>query len=401
MDIGKEAFLTRAVRAFGEAKALLIEYATGTGKTRAALECARGARSLAIIVAEKNHVDKVWKAEMDKWDIHFEEVHFMHASHIKPIAVDIVIWDEAHMITEKRAEAYRKIAKDKAVFLSASMRQERMMLLMEVEPDIKVVSATLKDAAKAGAIHMPIIYPVAIDTLDVPGTYAVRIARTYRVWKTVNTWDKSMGDKPVMVKGPFLPVADALDRAIQYFSVVRKNGDMAKILGTKRKLMYTKAKCAFLRDHLPQVLATRAGKSIIWGSDKSNFGTLFQGKLKFTDYAFHSKLPAAVKRRNMRAFMEGDLPFLYVVNLMVTGITPPPTCNAFLVINATYSSTVRLVQQIGRATRRAGNMVFAFYLKNMKKEEEWIAKLSKLAHCHEPITVQEAVSLLAQGDDGA
>lgn len=106
---------------------LLLEWATGTGKSLAAIKIQDRHKpvSTLLTVAQIPHIDN-WKKEYQKADLisllETTEI-FCHASlkKYKGRRVNLLIIDEAHHMSEQRVEILRTIKADKVILLTATM----------------------------------------------------------------------------------------------------------------------------------------------------------------------------------------------------------------------------------------------------------------------------------------
>ena len=164
---------------------VLLEYATGVGKSKAAMGCIKN--NALIIHHRILHVDN-WEEEIKKWGYNFNRDYLTYASlpkkksidHALAMNYDTVIVDECHHITEKTVEALKKICKGKRVILlSATVSYDKKRLLQEAVK-FRAIAVTLKDAIQYGMLPSPIIHKVSVklDNIDKNYHYMIKLDRT-------------------------------------------------------------------------------------------------------------------------------------------------------------------------------------------------------------------------------
>lgn len=157
---------------------VILEWATGTGKTFASLQIinniiSKNKNAFGYLICKENTHLKNWMQEIDKQgmnDLLPNMESFLYASLKKRIKVaDFIIFDECHALTDSRVrEANRLIGKDtKLIFLSATIQQSKRCLvysLCRVPPEVYKI--TLMDAINAKLLPQPEIFLHEIELND-------------------------------------------------------------------------------------------------------------------------------------------------------------------------------------------------------------------------------------------
>ena len=163
---------------FKNNKNVLLEWATGTGKTRQAIRAIdfldkEKHNSILIVVAETAH-KKNWIEEFNKWnkailsDINYDITLICYDSlhHYRDNHFDMVILDEAHHIgTEIRTDILRTISSDRFILLSATIEQNIIKEISDIIGYIKISRIPLQEAIALGLIPQPkiILVPMTLD----------------------------------------------------------------------------------------------------------------------------------------------------------------------------------------------------------------------------------------------
>lgn len=139
----------------------LLEWATGTGKTMAALEAMRNVGgNWLVVLSERQHISN-WYATMQKHDvleytrnmtiILYASLHKYENGKFKGI-----IFDEAHhLFTEKRLTIFKTIEFEKSILLSATMEQVDKQLYASNFGGLKTIKISLKRAIELGFLPKP------------------------------------------------------------------------------------------------------------------------------------------------------------------------------------------------------------------------------------------------------
>lgn len=148
--------------------AVLLEYGTGVGKTKIALDACNGYKTL-IVYKQKPHYDN-WLKEIDKWSIDsslftFTTYNSLH-KHID--SYEYLIFDEAHAITKAKVPFIKQINTNKIIYLSATVEYDKKILLNDISR-YKILKYSLQNAIDENVLPEPVIY---IHTTELDNTLA-------------------------------------------------------------------------------------------------------------------------------------------------------------------------------------------------------------------------------------
>ena len=161
-----------------EANCLVLNLATGTGKTKIAIECTNKIcervfkreeepTHVLILVSKTVHKD-VWKKELDKWGIKtdciiiecYESLHKYEDAYF-----DVVICDEAQHLSEARQESLKTIhIQDLLIVLSATLKKE-LCWFFKANYKTEFIKCDIKEAIEDDVLPEPTIYllPLKLD----------------------------------------------------------------------------------------------------------------------------------------------------------------------------------------------------------------------------------------------
>ena len=174
----REELSKLALSKVDEANCLVLNLATGTGKTKIAIECTNkicdrvfkreeDSTHVLILVSKAVHKD-VWKKELDKWGIKtdciiiecYESLHKYENTHF-----DVVICDEAQHLSEARQEILKTIhIQDLLIVLSATLKKE-LCWFFKANYRTEFIKCDIKEAIEDDVLPEPTIYllPLKLD----------------------------------------------------------------------------------------------------------------------------------------------------------------------------------------------------------------------------------------------
>lgn len=158
-------------------KSLILEWCTGLGKTKVALECIRMVSgkytsedfSVLILLAETSHKQN-WIDEFEKWGMEeylkyvtLECYHSLHKHLGKKYK--LVIYDEAHHLSEARIITAASIEVEYMVALSATLPSEVKRRLSSLYGRGFQSAVSLSDAIDGGILPKPkvLVVPLTLD----------------------------------------------------------------------------------------------------------------------------------------------------------------------------------------------------------------------------------------------
>ena len=174
----REELSKLALSKVDEANCLVLNLATGTGKTKIAIECTNKIcdrvfkreeepTHVLILVSKTVHKD-VWKKELDKWGIKtdciiiecYESLHKYEDAYF-----DVVICDEAQHLSEARQESLKTIhIQDLLIVLSATLKKE-LCWFFKANYKAEFIKCDIKEAIEDDVLPEPTIYllPLKLD----------------------------------------------------------------------------------------------------------------------------------------------------------------------------------------------------------------------------------------------
>lgn len=150
---------------------LLLNWATGTGKTYATLKIldrwvitnSMGMPPRIYIVLKEIAHHRNWRDEFIKHgrEDYLDHIRFFCYASLHKFAdtdCDILILDECHALSEMREDYLKTITCDKIISLSATIRPEVVQRIANYKESFYQYSITLEDAIKRGILPEPTIY---------------------------------------------------------------------------------------------------------------------------------------------------------------------------------------------------------------------------------------------------
>ncbi len=381
-------FQQRAVERFAARPHLILNFATGAGKTLAALACAEQVqpRRILLLVAEKAHIDNVWHAEIAKHGIDLDgaEIEAYHQWHARPKHdhYDLLIYDEAHLITPRVVGTLSKVTFERTLWLTGTLEPERMDRILALCPDVDVLSVDLAETTESGTTK-------PVDVLFVPVSGNTRHVFT----KTIGRGRHPMlvtevrghhlrGRECITVKGTFAQLYGQFTAIIRLH---RNDENIRNRAGLMRKQLMVSLKSIVLSEVFTDMVAwckERNKRLLVWSMNKMSFRPLVRdprlhemlgARPIFRHFAYYSDNP--YRQRVYEAWMSGERPFIYASRLLVTGVNLPQEADLFLAVSLEYKSLAGILQKLGRITRHGGTLVIPYVAGT--KEEDVIERIKR------------------------
>lgn len=149
-----------------ENKFLFLQWFTGLGKTKAALDIIQyhSDAKWVILCKELNHMI-TWKDEAAQWKIDFSNVTLISYNSIHKLPTNEklnIVMDEAHALTPARLKLLKALKINRIIALTATMPETKMYLLRQLG-SFKTYSITMMKAIQDGILPEPTIYKVLFD----------------------------------------------------------------------------------------------------------------------------------------------------------------------------------------------------------------------------------------------
>ena len=154
-------------------KRIALQWCTGLGKSRAAIEMANyiqdkekeGNIKILLVVAENAHKDN-WKKELIKWGLKSNDITiecYASLPKYKESWWDLIIFDEAHHLgTDLKIDILSGIVTEYVMLLSATLPDTLIQILTEIFGKFKVSKVSLKEAIDEGMLPQPKVFLIPL-----------------------------------------------------------------------------------------------------------------------------------------------------------------------------------------------------------------------------------------------
>lgn len=337
---------------------LLLSMATGTGKSRVAIEYAKikKCNKIAILVPTEELRDNNWREEFEKWgarkiwENNVESYCYASGSKVKGNEYDLVIMDEAHRITELSYEFFKDNKIKKIIALTATEPEKMNKIDLFYNLSFKEkYSLSLDEAIEKGIVadyKITIIYTQLNNNL--------RYIKAGSKTKPFVTTEKAQYDyfsKQIAAyqNKQFL---SSKDEAMKEMFILKR---MHLIYNLKSKMIAAK----YIKDKI---------------LDKKSRNLFFCGSIEqaeeLCEYTYHSK----TDDRNLIKFKKGLINQLSCVDALNEGINVENVDGALVV--QLKSSQIQFIQRIGRTLRIRPNHISNIFVLVCKgtQDEIWMQK---------------------------
>lgn len=339
---------------------ILLTMATGTGKSRIAIEYAKkhNLQSIALLVPTENLRDNNWQEEFykwnanDLWDNHTVRLCYASGSKMKGNEFDLVIMDEAHNITELSHEFFEDNVCKKIIALTATspVKFNKVDIFRKLNFR-RIFSINLNEAISLGVVspyEITVVYTQLNDTL--------RYVDAGSKSKPFKTTEKKMYNW-------ITRQIDALEEETDLSFKERS------LIDTYRRK----------RMHLINSLRSKenAARVILEKLPEEDKYLIFAGSIQqaesLCEYRYHSKTDS----NHLQMFQRGEINRLSCVEALNEGINIPEVDGSVMV--QVRSSDIKLVQRIGRNIRfREGHEANIYIIVCKDTQDEvWFNKASE------------------------
>lgn len=154
-------------------KRIALQWCTGLGKSRAAIEMANyiqdkekeGNIKILLVVAENAHKDN-WKKEFIKWGLKSNDITiecYASLPKYKESWWDLIIFDEAHHLdTDLKIDILLGVVTEYVMLLSATLPDTLIQILTEIFGEFKVSKVSLKEAINEGMLPQPKVFLIPL-----------------------------------------------------------------------------------------------------------------------------------------------------------------------------------------------------------------------------------------------
>lgn len=354
-------------------KHTILQLPTGYGKSRVALEMLNlryPEAANVLIVAPKLVLFDTWKAEIKKWfpknnwDITFTSYVSFPKHSIK--SWDMVIFDECHHITDRVKLNYHKPLYKNTIYLSATIKKELIWWLKSTHHQkIDFIRLTLKDAIDDDVLPEPLVYLIPM-TLD--DRVANQIYVKNKKAKTVievpynqrlKYWRRK--DIQIKVKCTAFEYNDILEKQINYYKNLYMNSQAMYQKNIWLHIASERLKylANLKEDFIKKILKKLSKKRVI----------TFCSDIKQTEKLGKNSINSKSKESSeiLNKFNNGEINHITACNILNEGVN---LSNCQIGVWAIYnSSSIMIVQKIGRLLRHATPIVILPYYVDTREEE--------------------------------
>lgn len=348
----------------------LLELATGTGKSRLALEKVKslGGKTLLLVVNRNVHKQN-WADEIKKWwsDCSMQITMTTYVSLPKYAGqYDCAIFDECHHLSERCREALCSFDIKHSVLLSATVSNKLKDELIEVFDGLTSYKKDLKDVIEDGILPDPKVYLLPLNLrADLP---------TESIWKNPKakgriietSWTMRWGymkqkTNPVRIYCTQRQYITDLDNQIDYWKkrYMRSRSDIAKnkwlrLCGDRLKWLSDK-KTPYVQQILLHVGECRT--------------LIFCNSIEQTEmlgeYCINSKNKQSVEYLDL--FNKGKINHITACNMLNEGMNLVD-CQVGIYANLNSSETI-VKQRMGRLLRHKNPVLIVPYFVNTREQE--------------------------------
>lgn len=348
----------------------LLELATGTGKSRLALEKVKslGCKKLLLVVNRNVHKEN-WSEEIKKWwsNCKAEIVMTTYVSLPKYAGkYDCAIFDECHHLSERCREALCNFDIKHSVLLSATVSTKLKDELVEIFDDLVSYKKDLRDVIEDNILPDPKVFLLPLNLrVDLP---------TEVIWKNPKAKGKLIETSwamrwsytrqkvsPVKVYCTQRQYITDLDNQIDYWknryfrtkNEIAKNkwlrlcGDRLKWLSDK-KTPYVQQILLHLGEHRTLIFCNNIEQTEMLG-----------------EYCINSKNKDSVN--NLKLFNEHKIDHITACNMLNEGMNLVD-CQVGIYANLNSSDTI-VKQRMGRLLRNKNPILVVPYFKGTREEE--------------------------------
>lgn len=388
----REGAIIKAVGLFSQNDNLILQWATGVGKSKAAIDIIKDQSidkpiSVLLIVAEIAHKDN-WYKEFVKWDAeqHFETIHIECYASLKlhrDTEFDLVILDEGHHSdTDIRVDILSTIQTKGVLVLSATLGEDKISTLSNIFGKFHTYTITLAEAIENNMLPTPKIYlmPLTLDNRYNEESFIFKRGKeknhkhqdtTYdNRWKYISD-KKNFPDLHLTVKCTQREKYQYLTEQYEYFRrlYMRSRQDYLKVkwllTGSERKRFLGNSKT----EEVKPLLATLEDKRFICFC-----ASIEQAEVLGGDMCIHSDKKDS--QSIIKQFNNKEIDSLYAVNMLQEGQNLEDI-QAGVIIQLDGQERA-FIQKFGRTLRADSPEQYIFYFKHTRDEEYLVKALADI-----------------------
>lgn len=348
----------------------LFELTTGFGKTKIAIEKVKSLGLLnVLIVVPRNVLKKNWELELNKWwpNNNLNITYTTYVSFPKHKGNwDIVIYDEAHHLSERCREAICDFNIKYNILLSATINRNLKDELREVFDNLQIIKVKLRDAIEEGVLPDPKVYLIPLTLKSKFPTECIIKNPKAKGNVIEASWSErwqytKVKDSPVKIYCTESQYISDLNSQIDWF---KNKAIRSRNIGIKTKwLRLCSDRLKYLSNKKNPII-----KSIL--EHLNNNRTLtFCGSIEQTEVlgkcCINSKNKESQEILDM--FNSGNINHITTCNMLNEGMNIV-NCQVGIYANLNSSETI-VRQRCGRLLRHKNPIIIIPYYKNTREEE--------------------------------
>lgn len=367
-------------------KNVILEWATGVGKTKQAIDAINNYRkenyatSVLIVVAEVAHINN-WQKEFQKFGTDIAQdlscdIHIICYDSLKKYVnqtFNILILDECHhSVTDLRLSYLTQITADKVIGLSATIEPEAISCLEHIYGQFTTLRVTLQEAIDWGILPSPkiVLVPLTLDNTTASETIVFTRGneKTRKVvncslrekWKYIRD-KKNFKDLELRMLATPLQKYNDFCNNMEYYSNLYFS--TKKEIFKQKWLLYGSQRKTFLglqkTEQALQIIQTIKGYRFICFCTN-----IEQAESLGNNNAIHSK--KSFSQEQIDAFNKGEQNSLFVVNMLKEGQNLKDIEKGVIV--QLDGNTRSFIQRLGRVLRAENPLIYIIYFKGTQDE---------------------------------
>lgn len=368
-------YLNEILPIAAQKKNLLIQWPTGSGKSRCALEIVKenilnhNLFPDILIVIPKVVLINNWKDEIKKW-LGSEELDAFtfttYVSFFKHMDKkwDAIIFDECHHFTDRCKEAFQPALADRVIALSATVRREPKRRLCESIPDLWFHRISARKAIDDAVLPDPHVFLIPLDLSKVKGEFIYtknpKGVGSFRVsyegrWPYIKRNERiDIVCTAQQCHSLFCNDVEYWEKRFKRFQNPWERNKWLRAAGERLKWL-SNIKTGLVKDILKQLSECRT----------LTFCSSIEQAEELGSNTIHSKTKEGVN--NLRKFNEGVENHITSVNVLNEGMNLT-SCQVGIFAGLTASETAQL-QKLGRLLRHKKPLLILPYFINTRDEE--------------------------------
>ena len=367
---------------------ILLEFSTGVGKSRCAIEKIKQfLPDTILIVIPRLVLIQNWEDEFVKWGCtdYLSKVEFVTYVSLPKKAnnkYDMIIFDEAHHLSERCLLALHYIKSNYNILLSATIKHTLEPVLKDIFPNLYIYKISLNKAIEDEILPEPriILIPLNLETTQVTEILSINPKR--KIIKEINyeQW----------IKGKWKYLKGRYNFGVKvHCTQAQKNKELNDYIESCSNKIRNRLVYGIQKSIIEQVRKNKGLERLQWLAEiKSdfvkqlllqlkNYRTLtFCYNTKQADYlcknSIHSKNSKSLE--NLNKFNNNKIKHISAIDCLTEGINLAE-CK-ILIFAKLDVSTIKQYQKIGRGLRYKKPTIILPYYKN-SKEEQIVLEMTK------------------------